>query len=113
VRPTLVAALALCVDKSLQSKTRHFLLGLSCDELEFIAEYLGCCILESARQCGCSRAQLAARIAEFQRARQGCSSLRSTDQEHKMILLLEYLCLTGVRQFSMPVRAGQAGSATG
>lgn len=108
MRPSLVAALASCVDKSLQPKTRHFLLGLSCDELEFIAEYLGSCILESARQC-CSREQLAGRIAEFQRARQGCARMRSSDQEHKMILLLEFLCRSGMQRFSIPMRAGQAG----
>jgi hypothetical protein len=82
-------------------------LGLSCDELEFIADYLGSCILESARQCG-SRAQLAGRIAAFQRSRQGCAPIRSADQEHKMILLLEFLCRSGMSQFSIAMRAGQA-----
>jgi len=109
VRPALVTALASCADISLQSKTRHFLLGLSADELEFIAEYLGSCILESTRQCRCSRAQLARRIAEFQQARPGCPRVRSSDQEHKMILLLEFLCRSGMQQFSLPMRAGQTG----
>jgi len=71
-------------------KARTFLGGLSCDEMEYIAEFLGACILESARRSECSRAQLAERIAAFQQAR-GCSS---PDQEHKMILLLEFLCRT-------------------
>jgi len=109
VRSTLVAALATCVEKSKRSETRHFLRGLSADELEFIADYVGSCILESARRCGCSRAQLAGRIAEFQRARQGCAAVGSADQEHKMILLLEFLCRSGMQPFSLPVRASQAG----
>jgi hypothetical protein len=79
VRPTLVAALASCADQSLQSKTRHFLLGLSCDELQFIAGYLGSCIVEPARPCCCSRAGY-------------------SDQEHKMILLLEFLRRSGMKQ---------------
>ena len=108
MRPALVAALASCVDKSLQSKARHFLLGLSCDELEFIADYLGSCMLESGSQ-RCSRGQLAGRIAEFQQARQGCAHGRSADQEHKMILLLEFLCRNGMQQLTMPLRASQAG----
>jgi hypothetical protein len=84
VRSALVTALASCVDRKKQSQTRDFLGGLSCDELEFIADYLGSCILESAW------------IAEFQRVWQGCPVV-SADQEHKMILLLEFLCRSGMQ----------------
>jgi hypothetical protein len=42
--------------------------------------------------------QLAARIAEFQEARLNCSRSRPEDEDHKMILLLEYLCRCGVSQ---------------
>lgn len=98
MRPALVAALVSCAEISLQSRTRHFLTGLSCDELGFIAEYLGCCILESTPQWSCSRSQLANRIAEFQQARHGYLAACSADLEHKMILLLEFLCLSGVPQ---------------
>jgi len=34
-------------------------------------------------------------------------SLQDQDQEHKMILLLEYLCRTGLTQYSIGVGAGQ------
>ena len=71
-------------------RARTFLGGLSRDEMEYIAEFLGACILESARRSECSRAQFAERIAAFQQAR-GCSS---PDDERKMILLLEFLCRT-------------------
>jgi hypothetical protein len=102
VRPTLVTALSACVDKQQQAKTRHFLSGLSCDELQFIAEYVGSCILDSARMCGCSREQLAGRIAAFQRARQENPAVSQADQEHKMILLLEFLCRIGMQQIAAP-----------
>jgi hypothetical protein len=82
--------------------------GLSSDELQFIAEFLGASILEPTEKCRCSRSELAARIAEFQRTRLGCSSGRSEDQDHKMILLLEYLCRSGAPRFSLAVRAGHA-----
>ena len=103
MRPTLVAALSACVDKPLQSKTRHFLAGLSCDELQFIAEYVGSCILESAGFCSCSRQQLATQIAVFQQGRQDTAVTCSADQEHKMILLLEFLCRSGMQHSSLPV----------
>jgi len=61
--------------------------GLSSDELQFIAEYLGSCILESSGACCGSRAELALRVAQYQAAR-----APSLDQDHKMILLLEFLC---------------------
>jgi hypothetical protein len=101
VRETLVAALVSCAHSSLQSRSRRFLAGLSRDEMQFIAEFLGCCILESARWPVCSRAQLAEAISEFQRARRGFRGSCSEDQEHKMILLLEYLCCSGIERVSM------------
>jgi hypothetical protein len=107
LRRTLVAALVSCADCPLKSKARRFLLGLSADELQFLAEYLGCCILESTEAGRCSRAQLARRIAEFQSLRQGRSRLNA-DQEHKMILLLEFLCLSGLRRFAVRTTARQA-----
>lgn len=89
MRPALVAALASCVDSKKQSQTRDFLGGLSCDELEFIADYLASCILESTR------------IGELRQARLSSSDV-SADQEHKMILLVEFLCRSGMQ----PLRAG-------
>ena len=92
MRKSLVAALVESADQPLKSKARRFLAGLSSDELQFIAEFLGSCILDAPVHCARSRAELAERIACFQRARADCARVRCTDQEHKMILLLEYLC---------------------
>jgi hypothetical protein len=97
VRSTLVAALVACADNTVRGRARRFLLGLSSDELQFIAEFYGACILEATGGCR-SRSQLAARIAEFQEARLNCSRSRPEDEDHKMILLLEYLCRCGVSQ---------------
>ncbi len=89
-RQDLLAALVACADTAFRARARRFVNGLSADELEFIAEYLGTCILESARRCDCSRAELAARIADYQQARRP-----APDRDHKSILLLEFLCRTG------------------
>jgi hypothetical protein len=67
--------------------------GLSADELQFIAEYYGACILERPVGCRGNRGELAARIAAFQRARSSVTP--RADIDHKMILLLEYLCSVG------------------
>jgi len=108
VRNALVAALISCADRPLKPKARRFLVGLSSDELQFIAEFLGACILESTEKGRCSRSELAERIAQFQRGRPRCSPGCSEDQDHKMILLLEYLCRSGSPRFSLAVRAGHA-----
>ncbi|MBZ5585295.1 MAG: hypothetical protein LAQ30_24445 [Acidobacteriia bacterium] len=97
MRDTLFAALVRCADNSLQPKARRFLAGLSCDELQFIAEFLGACILEPAQNNSSSRTQLAQCVAEFQRFRGWCCARSDADRDHKMILLLEYLCCSGVR----------------
>lgn len=104
MRSSLVAALVSCVNDSFRNRTRRFLVGLSSDELQFIAEYLGACILESNGECIRSRSELAGRIAEFQQARGSTGRVHCEDQEHKMILLLEYLCQTGRRGFPAQVR---------
>jgi len=92
LRTALISAIAECAEKRLRTKARRFLQGLSRDELQYIAQFLGACVLESAGRAACSRDQLADGIAYFEHVRSvqnGC--LR--DPEHKMILLLEYLCL--------------------
>jgi hypothetical protein len=104
VRETLVTALVSCANSSQRPRSRRFLAGLSGDELQFIAEFLGCCVLESARWAVCSRAQLADAVFDFQRGRRGSCS---DDQEHKMILLLEYLCCSGIERMA-PARANHA-----
>ena len=107
MRKSLVAALVACADQPLKAKARRFLAGLSSDELQFIAEFLGSCILESQARCAGDRAELAERIARFQRARTARSRTLVPDQELKMILLLEYLCCSGLQKLSMAVRAGE------
>lgn len=108
MRNALVAALVSCAEEPLQCKTRRFLTGLSCDELQFLAEFLGASMLECSAKRPCSRAQLAARIAEFQRARGCCAAEQADDRDHKMILLLEFLCRTGLQQVPVAVRASGA-----
>ena len=89
MRSVLISALVGCTGGSLKSRSRRFLQGLSSDELQFIAEYLGSCILESSGAGSGSRAELALRVAQYQAAR---APALSADQDHKMILLLEFLC---------------------
>jgi hypothetical protein len=92
-RQELAAALVDCAENPCRARARRFVNGLSADELQFIAEYLGACILEAARNCEQSRAELAARIARFQ---QESAHSCCADADHKMILLLEFLCRSGV-----------------
>ena len=92
MRNTLVAALVDCADRPRKLRARRFLAGLSADELQFIAEFFGTCILVASDGNGQSRTELAVFIAQVQQTRSCCRSLRSADREHKTILLLEYLC---------------------
>jgi len=69
VRRVLTAALIARAEQSQRSKVRRFLGGLSYDELQFIAAYLGACILEANAQ----------------------PRVDSEDGELKTILLFEYL----------------------
>ena len=108
MRSSLVAALVSCADSPQKTTARRFVQGLSADELQFIAEFLGACVLESPGQNCCSRAQWAERISQYQQACAGCPQHRSPDQEHKMILLLEYLCRSVVRERGMAAGAGSA-----
>lgn len=106
MRRALVAALVSCTDGSFRPKTRRFLAGLSCDELQFLAEFLGASILE----CGCryprSRMLLFLRIGEFQKAQRTRCNAASADQDHKIILLREFLFLSGLEQAPVVLRFG-------
>jgi hypothetical protein len=84
IRQDLVAALVASTDAPFRARARRFASGLSGDELQFIAEYLGACILEGD---SCAPAALAARLPD-------------ADRDHKIILLIEYLCRTGHRESS-------------
>jgi hypothetical protein len=80
VRSSLEAALLACADSPWRAKARRFLRGLSYDELLYIAEYLGCCILESAGAAPASAYDL---------------PTESEDRALKMILVKEYLRRAG------------------
>jgi hypothetical protein len=97
MRNTLIAALSAGADGSQKRKTRRFLHGLSTDELQFIAEFLGSCTLEVSAGAGPADWQ------EFQRG--------SEDRELKMILAVEYLGLAGV--FGAPARTAGVSRASG
>jgi hypothetical protein len=102
----------VCVEDLQRREIRRFLQGLATDELQYIAEFLGSCILESGGRCHCSRSQLAEAIKQFDRTRRGSIAAahapQDQDQEHKMILLLEYLCRSGLTQYTLAVGAGQS-----
>ena len=108
MRAALLAALSSCAEEPHQGTARDFLVGLSHDELQFIAEFLGASILEAEEKRRCSRAQLAWQIAEYQRTRTGCAAKPSRDQDHKMILLLEFLCRSGLQQAPVALRSSHA-----
>jgi hypothetical protein len=91
----------------LKPKARRFLVGLSFDELQFIAEFLGACIVESTEKGRCSRSELAERIAQFHPGRMACPPSCAEDHDHKMILVLEYLCRSGSPRISLAMRASQ------
>jgi hypothetical protein len=84
VRRSLVTALVELVESSLRSQARRFLLGLSADELQFIAQFMGSYILECA-DCRDPR-------------RLGLGG--SEDQQLKLIVLREFLSQSGLRQLS-------------
>jgi len=110
VRTTLVTALSDCVAYRKRRSARRFLQGLSTDELQYIAEFVGCCILERPGRKACSRREVAEGITHFESSRPACAPPdRIDDQEHKMILLLEYLCRSGLAQYSLALRARQSG----
>jgi hypothetical protein len=93
-----------CADKSRRLWARRFLTGLSADELQFIAEFLGASILDPAAAPLCpSRAELARCIEHF--ALSASPHSPSPDEEHKMILLLEYLCRCALPSVAEPLRA--------
>ena len=103
MRSVLVAALASCTDGRSKSQTRRFLGGLSRDELQFIAEYLGASILESATEDACSGLGLSERIVEAQR-----SGSSHPDLDHKTILLMEFLGRSGLRKTPLAPRPTHA-----
>lgn len=111
MRNTLVAALVSCADSPNRPRARRFVQGLSSDELQFIAEFLGACVLDSAGKPCASRAQWAERITRYRQVSNGCHTCHSADEDHKMILLLEYLCRSGApdASYRLPAVSSQCG----
>jgi len=106
VRSALVAALLSCTDGPRQSKARRFLSGLSADELQFIAEFMGASILESEEPPSLAYPELPERVGQFLRARSRRAA--SDDQDLKTILLLEFLRGSAVPKRPVALRAGHA-----
>lgn len=101
LRRDLVAALTACIESSFRSEARRFLHGLSADELQFLAEFLGSSILEGQ---DCGRPPLA-RLSEFlQCACQGRG--QAADWNHKMLVLLEFLGRGGLMPAGSAAMAG-------
>jgi hypothetical protein len=101
VRVALVRALCSCVGDGKRGRARRFLQGLSADELQYIAEFLGSCILETEQQLGSTWGQLAEDVVRFERCRRAAAprkKARPQDEDHKMILLFEYLSCCNSRR---------------
>ena len=107
MRSVLVAALVSCAEGRLQSKARRFLAGLSADELQFIAEFMGASILESDGPPVRAQPDLANLVEDFGRARSGRLAA-CDDQDLKSILLLEFLRSNAVHKAPVALRAGIA-----
>ena len=102
MKSILVKSLCAVVSDRQRRKARQFLLGLSTDELQYIAEFLGSCILDCEEPYNCTRTQLNHGIQRFDR-----SQKRSVgDRQHKMILLLEFLDRCDIGTAPAPARAG-------
>ena len=84
-------------------KTRQFLEGLATTELQYIAEFLGSWMVEGLQPCQWSRAELVDAIERFDRSR----AVPYRDREHKMILVLEYLCRSNPEPAPIAVRAAR------
>ncbi len=101
MKTILVKSLCFMVPDEQRRKARQFLLGLSTDELQYIAEFLGSCILESEQPYRWTRLQLTQQIQRFDQGQKRSVS----DRQHKMILLLEFLCRCHIGSATVPARA--------
>ena len=102
MKTILVKSLSSMVSDQHRRKARQFLLGLSTDELQYIAEFLGSCILEAERPSQWTRDQLTQAIQRFDEGQKHSIS----DRQHKMILLLEFLCRCQIGSAPIEARAG-------
>ena len=69
---------------------------------QYIAEFLGACTLESEQPYLWTRLQLTQQIQRFDQGQKRSVS----DRQHKMILLLEFLCRCHIGSATVPARAG-------
>jgi len=90
------------VCESHRRKARAFLLGLSSDELNYIIEFMGTCILEADQPGAWPRTRLADAIERFDETRRG----HRTDRAHKMVLLFEFVCRSTPAPVPVAARAG-------
>ena len=95
---------ALSSVSAIQSRNRaeQFLEGLSGAELRYIAEFMGASLLDPDLKAGGNRGAAASRIERYQNASR--SRAGSQDSNH-MIVLLEYISLTGFRPGSQTYTA--------
>jgi hypothetical protein len=103
MKSVLVRSLSSMVPSGQQRKARQFLLGLSTDELQCIAEFLGSCILESERLRGSGRADLNDCVQRFY----NCRNCSEPERSHKAILLVEFLRRYGIGSDSLATPAEQ------
>ena len=101
MKNVLVKSLCCMVPGLQRRRARQFLLGLSTDELQYIAEFLGSCVLESEQPYRWTRAQLNQGIQRFDQ----CQNNSVSDRQHKMILLLEFLCRCNIGSAPLAARA--------
>ena len=87
MKTILVKSLGSMVPSEQKRKARQFLLGLSTDELQYIAEFFGSCVLEAEKPYRWTRLELSQNIQRFDR----CQRNSISDPQHKMILLMEFL----------------------
>ncbi|HXA52841.1 MAG TPA: hypothetical protein VNV86_21135 [Candidatus Acidoferrum sp.] len=85
-RNTMILALSACAETGVRTRARRFLSGLSSDELQFLAEFVGACILESSGDATSAIATL-----QWRHCQGAEPDLLRHDREHKMLVLREFL----------------------
>jgi hypothetical protein len=90
-------ALLTCIDVPHQQTARRFLSGLSRDELEYIADFVGTCVIERRLWLGCNRNQVAMWIRDF-----ALTHPTEANEDDKTLLLFEFLSRCGIGE-SKPV----------
>src|ERR1700730_10398199 len=101
MKTILVKSLSSMVPCEQRRKARQFLLGLSTDELQYLAEFFGSCVLESEKPYRWTRLELSQNIQRFDQ----CQKNSISDRQHKMILLLEFLCRCHIGSATIAARA--------